>query len=275
MDHLDELENRSVYIIRESYHQFGRMAALWSVGKDSTALVWLCRKAFLGRIPFPVIHVDTGRKFKLMYAFRDQCVRDWGLELIVVRNEKAIAEGVGPDYAPDHVPAAERKLYCCTALKTQALKDCIHEHGFEGLLLGIRRDEHGIRAKERYFSPRDRRFQWDYENQPPELWDQYTSQADEETHIRVHPLLHWREIDIWRYVQREGLPVNPLYFARDGKRYRSLGCETCCSPVESEATSVAEIIHELETTTVAERSGRAQDKEDAYTMQKLRSLGYM
>jgi sulfate adenylyltransferase subunit 2 len=275
MDHLDELENRSVYIIRESYHQFGKMAALWSVGKDSTALVWLCRKAFLGEIPFPVIHVDTGRKFKQMYAFRDQCVRDWGLELIVARNEKAIAAGVGPDYAPDNIPAAERKLYCCTALKTQALKDCIAAHGFEGLLLGIRRDEHGIRAKERYFSPRDRRFQWDYENQPPELWDQYTSQADEETHIRVHPLLHWREIDIWRYVRREGLPVNPLYFARDGMRYRSLGCETCCSPIESEATTVEEIIDELQTTTVAERAGRAQDKEDAYTMQKLRSLGYM
>jgi len=275
MDHLDELENRSVYIIRESYHQFGKMAALWSVGKDSTALVWLCRKAFLGKIPFPVIHVDTGRKFQLMYAFRDQCVKDWGLDLIVARNEEAIADGVGPKSAPEGVPQDERKLYCCTQLKTQALKNCIAELGFEGLLLGIRRDEHGIRAKERYFSPRDRRFKWDYEHQPPELWDQYTSQADEETHIRVHPLLHWREIDIWRYVEREGLPVNPLYFAKDGKRYRSLGCEPCCHPVESEANTVAEIIHELETTTVAERAGRAQDKENAYTMQKLRSLGYM
>ena len=266
MDHLDELENRSVYIIRESYHQFGKLAALWSVGKDSTALVWLCRKAFLGRIPFPVMHVDTGKKFQQMYAFRDQRVREWALDLIVARNEKAIAAGMGP-----HV----NKFECCNQLKTQALKDCIAEHGFEGLLLGIRRDEHGIRAKERYFSPRDRRFQWDYENQPPELWDQYTSQADEETHIRVHPLLHWREIDIWRYVRREGLPGNPLYFARDGKRYRSLGCETCCRPVDSQASTVDEIIEELLTTTVAERSGRAQDKEDTYTMQKLRSLGYM
>jgi sulfate adenylyltransferase subunit 2 len=267
MDHLTELENRSVYVIRESQRQFGKVAALWSVGKDSTTLVWLCKKAFFGQVPFPVIHIDTGRKFREMYAFRDRCVRDWGLNMIVARNEKAIAAGVGPHTG--------NKLDCCSLLKTQALKDCIAEHGFEALLLGIRRDEHGIRAKERYFSPRDRRFQWNYENQPPELWDQYASRADEETHIRVHPLLHWREIDIWRYVQRENLPVNPLYFARNGKRYRSLGCETCCEPVESTADTVEAIIEELETTTVAERSGRAQDKEDAYTMQKLRALGYM
>jgi len=266
MDHLDELENRSVYVIRESHHQFGKLAALWSVGKDSTTLIWLCRKAFFGRVPFPVIHIDTGRKFREMYEFRDQCVRKWGLQLIVARNERALAAGVGP---------SKNKLDCCTQLKTQALKDCIAQHGFEGLLLGIRRDEHGIRAKERYFSPRDRTFQWDYENQPPELWDQYTSRADEETHVRVHPLLHWREIDIWRYIHREGLEVNPLYFARNGKRYRSLGCETCCEPVPSNAATVEEIIEELRTTTRAERAGRAQDKEDAYTMQKLRSLGYM
>lgn len=266
MDHLTELENRSVYIIRESYHQFRKLGALWSVGKDSTTLIWLCRKSFFGRIPFPVIHIDTGRKFREMYEFRDKCVRNWGLQLIVARNDKALAAGVNPK---------KNKLDCCTQLKTQALKDCIAEHGFEALLLGIRRDEHGIRAKERYFSPRDVKFQWDYENQPPELWDQYTSQADEETHVRVHPLLHWREIDIWRYIQRERLEVNPLYFSRNGKRYRSLGCETCCEPVISDASNVDEIVEELLTTTSAERAGRAQDKEDAYTMQKLRALGYM
>ena len=266
MDHLTELENRSVYIIRESYHQFRKLAALWSVGKDSTTLIWLCRKAFLGRLPFPVIHIDTGRKFREMYKFRDDCVRKWGLKLIVARNDKAIAAGVDPK---------KNKLDCCTQLKTQALKDCIAQHGFEALLLGIRRDEHGIRAKERYFSPRNQQFQWNYEDQPPELWDQYTTKADEETHVRVHPLLHWREIDIWRYIQREGLEVNPLYFSRNGKRYRSLGCETCCEPIVSEAASVDDIVAELMTTKTAERAGRAQDKEDAYTMQKLRSLGYM
>ena len=266
MDHLTELENKSIYIIRESYHQFKNMAAAWSVGKDYTTLLWLCMKAFFGRVPFPVVYIDTSRHFQEMYDFRDKCVEKWGLDLIVARNDEALAAGVGP---------SEDKLACCTQLKTDPFKECINEHGFEALLLGIRRDEHGIRAKERYFSPRDKSFKWDYENQPPELWDQYTSQADAETHIRVHPLLHWREVDIWRYIEREKLEVVSLYFAQDGKRYRSLGCTTCCEPVESGACSVQEVLEELETTTVAERAGRAQDKEDAYTMQKLRALGYM
>ncbi len=266
MDHLSELENRSIYIIRESYHQFDRLAALWSVGKDSTTLVRLCQKAFFGRIPFPVVYIDTSHHFPEMYSFRDECVERWGLDLIVARNDAALAAGVNPE---------DEKLNCCTQLKTQALKDCIAEYGFDALLLGIRRDEHGIRAKERYFSPRDLQFRWDYENQPAELWDQYTSQADQETHIRIHPLLHWREIDIWLYTQRENLPANQLYFARDGKRYRSLGCQTCCEPIESEASTIEQVIEELKTSTTAERAGRAQDKEDAYTMQKLRALGYM
>ncbi|MCD6416946.1 MAG: sulfate adenylyltransferase subunit 2 [Planctomycetes bacterium] len=265
MDHLTELENKSIYIIRESYNQFDKIAALWSVGKDSTTLIWLCMKAFFGQVPFPVVYIDTSFHFQEMYDFRDYCVDRWDLDLIVARNDQALAAGMGP----------ENKLECCTALKTQALKDCIAQYGFEALLLGIRRDEHGIRAKERYFSPRDQKFQWDYENQPPELWDQYSARADEETHIRVHPLLHWREVDIWRYIQREGLEVVPLYFAADGMRYRSLGCQSCCAPVASEAATVDEIIAEIETSSIAERAGRAQDKEDAYTMQKLRALGYM
>lgn len=270
MDRLSELENRSIYIIREAYHQFGKMAALWSVGKDSTVLVWLCKKAFFGKVPFPVVHIDTTYKFPEMYEFRDQMVVEWDLDLIVSRNDEAIARGVGP-----HSDSKESKLECCNELKTQALKQCIAREGFEALLLGIRRDEHGIRAKERYFSPRDQQFRWNYEDQPPELWDQYTSQADEEYHVRVHPLLEWREVDVWLYVQREDLPVNPLYYAKDGKRYRSLGCHTCCVPMESEATTVEEFIEEIRTGNTAERAGRAQDKEDAYTMQKLRSLGYM
>jgi len=266
MDHLSELENKSIYIIREARHQFGKLAALWSIGKDSTTLVWLCKKAFFGEVPFPVIYIDTGHHFPEMYEFRDRWAEKWGLDLIVARNDQALAEGVGPETS---------KLDCCTQLKTVALKQCIARYGFEALLLGIRRDEHGIRAKERYFSPRDQQWQWDYENQPPELWDQYAARADEETHIRVHPLLHWREIDIWRYIQRENLTVNTLYFAKNGRRYRSLGCQTCCNPVTSDAATVDQIIRELETSTTAERAGRAQDKEDAYTMQKLRALGYM
>jgi sulfate adenylyltransferase subunit 2 len=267
MEHLSDLENRSIYIIREARHQFANPALLWSVGKDSTALVWLCMRAFFGDMPFPVIHIDTGYQFPEMYSFRDELAEKWGLDLVVWRNEEALAAGVGPNTGS--------KLDCCTALKTNALKQCIAERGHDGLLLGIRRDEHGIRAKERHFSPRDQQFRWNYEDQPPELWDQYTNRAEDEVHLRVHPLLDWREVDVWRYVKRENLPVNSLYFSRDGKRYRSLGCHTCCSPVPSNASTLDEIIQEIETGRTAERAGRAQDKEDAYTMQKLRALGYM
>lgn len=265
MNHLDELENKSIYIIREAYKQFKNIALLWSIGKDSSALLWLCRKAFFGKIPFPVIHIDTSYKFAEMIKWRDKYSKKWDLKLIVGRNEEAIKAGMGP----------KSKLACCTALKTEALKQTIAKHGFKALLLGIRRDEHGIRAKERYFSPRNLEFKWDYKNQPPELWDQYkTKQADEE-HIRVHPLLHWREVDIWEYIKREKIPIIPLYFAKNGKRYRSIGCECCCSPIISDADDIDKIIHELRTTTTSERAGRAQDKESAYMMQKLRSLGYM
>ncbi|HUV38127.1 MAG TPA: sulfate adenylyltransferase subunit CysD [Planctomycetota bacterium] len=267
MDYLDELESRSIYVIREAYAQFKKPALLWSIGKDSTTLLWLARKAFFGRLPFPVVHIDTGYKFPEIYAFRDRYVKEFGLRLVLGKNEQALAAGMGPD--------AVDKLACCTALKTEALKQTIAVHGFEALLLGIRRDEHGIRAKERYFSPRDEEFKWDYKNQPPELWDQFKSSSDDQTHLRVHPLLHWTEFDIWRYVQREKMPVCPLYFAKDGKRYRSIGCHTCCSAVASDADTIDKIVEELRTTTTAERAGRAQDKESDYTMQKLRALGYM
>jgi len=263
---LDELESRSIFIIREAYQQFRNLALLWSIGKDSTTLVWLARKAFFGRLPLPVVHIDTGYKFPEIYEFRDRYSRQWGLRLIVGRNERAMAEGMSP---------AVSKLGCCTALKTEALKQTIAREGFEALLLGIRRDEHGIRAKERYFSPRDRNFQWDYTNQPAELWDHYKNSYEEGTHARVHPLLDWSELDIWRYVLREKMPICPLYLARDGRRFRSIGCHTCCQPVASSAATVADIVVELATTTEAERAGRAQDKESAYTMQKLRAMGYM
>jgi len=172
-------------------------------------------------------------------------------------------------------PTTNDKLACCTALKTEALRMAIEQHKFKALLLGIRRDEHGIRAKERYFSPRDQDFQWNYRNQPPELWDQYKSRQSDQDHIRVHPLLHWTELDIWEYIRREGIPVVSLYLARDGRRLRSIGCETCCAPIASDADTLLKIVEELKITMTAERSGRAQDKESAYIMQKLRSLGYM
>ncbi len=263
---LDSLENQTIYIVRESYYHFRRMAMLWSIGKDSTALLWMVRKAFFGKVPFPILHIDTGYKFPEIYAFRDEYAQKWGLDLRIVRNEQAIAAGVNPH---------KEKFACCTALKTDALRQAIAKFQFQALLLGIRRDEHGIRSKERYFSPRDEQFQWDYRNQPLEMWDQYKSQAESGTHVRVHPLLHWREVDIWSYIRREQIPIVNLYFAKGGKRYRSIGCATCCAPVPSTAETLDQIVEELLSTHTSERSGRAQDKEAAYTMQKLRALGYM
>ncbi|MEK6531950.1 MAG: sulfate adenylyltransferase subunit CysD [Deltaproteobacteria bacterium] len=267
MDHLSALENKSIFIIREAYYRFRNIALLWSVGKDSTTLLWLCRKAFFGKIPFPVIHIDTTYKFPEMYAFRDDYAKVWGLDLIIGKNEESVGSGMGPSRGS--------KLDCCNELKTNALKNTIASRGFKALLLGIRRDEHGIRAKERVFSPRDENFKWNYEDQPAELWDQYKSTTEEDNHVRVHPILHMTEIDIWNYIKRENIPISELYLSRGGKRFRSIGCVPCCSPVESNAGSIDEIIEELKTTKTSERAGRAQDKEDAYTMQKLRSLGYM
>ncbi len=262
---LKDLENRTIYILRETYAEFKRPAVLWSMGKDSTTMLWLCHAAFFGKIPFPVIHIDTGYKFKQMYKFRDEMAKEWGLDMVVAKNEEAIKEGVGPN----------GKLECCTRLKTQALKTCLEDHGFDALILAIRRDEHGIRAKERYFSPRNEDFRWDYRDQPLEMWDQFQGLVGEGTHMRVHPILHWRELDVWEYVRREGIPINPMYFARNGQRYRSLGCEPCTLPIESNAANIDEIVAELKTTKIAERAGGAQDKERIFTMQKLRALGYM
>jgi len=271
MDHLDILESKSIFIIREAYKKFENIALLWSIGKDSSCLLWLVRKAFFGKIPFPVVHIDTGYKFPEMIQWRDEYSKKWNLNLIISQNKKAIHKGMSPN--------GNDKLQCCTQLKTQALKEVIEKYKFKALLLGIRRDEHGVRAKERVFSPRDREFKWNYKNQPIELWSQYQSKKDNDEHIRVHPLLHWTELDIWEYIKRENIPIIPLYFAkkRGGKlsRYRSIGCVPCCMPVESSATNVREIIEELKITKEDERVGRAQDKEKANAMQELRALGYM
>jgi len=265
-DHLSNLERKSISIIREAKAQFKNIAVLWSTGKDSTATLWLCKKAFFGRIPFPVIHIDTSYQFPEIYEFRDRIAKEWNLNLLIAKNEEALREGMSPE---------KNRLNCCTALKTEALKSIIRREGFDALILAIRRDEHGIRAKERIFSPRDENFRWRYMDQPAELWDLYVKPSEDFSHMRVHPILHWTELDVWLYVKREGLPVNPLYFARDGKRYRSLGCMPCTVPIPSNASTIDEIIEELKTTKIPERAGRAQDKERAYMMQKLRSLGYM
>jgi len=269
MNQLDQLESKSIYIIREAYNKFKNVGALWSIGKDSTVLVHLIKKAFFGRVPFPVIYIDTGMHFQEMYDFRDRLAKEWNLNLIISKNyDEAEKLNIGP----------KESFKCCNLRKTESLKKTIREHNFDALFLGIRRDEHGIRAKERYYSPRNEKFQWDYENQPPEMWDQFkTSRDDDNTHLRIHPLLHWTEVDIWNYIKREKLPVNPLYFAsqKDGKwiRYRSLGCKPCTDPIESSAKTIDEIIKEITESKSSERAGRSQDKEKI--MQRLRALGYM
>ncbi|MFC1479299.1 sulfate adenylyltransferase subunit CysD [Planctomycetota bacterium] len=266
-DYLREIEGKAIYIIREAYARFNNIGLLWSIGKDSTALLWMCRKAFYGQIPFPVIHIDTSYKFSEIYEFRDTYAKEWNLDLRIARNEEALEKGMGPEKGT--------KIECCSSLKTQALKDFLADQDLDGILLAIRRDEHGIRAKERVFSPRDEEFKWDYRNQPPELWDQFKGTSSGQDHLRIHPVLHMTELDIWNYIKQENIPMVSLYFAKDGKRYRSIGCETCCEPVDSQADTIDKIIEEIKTTDISERAGRAQDKEDAYTMQKLRSLGYM
>ncbi|MBU2574746.1 MAG: sulfate adenylyltransferase subunit 2 [Elusimicrobia bacterium] len=263
---LRELENESIYIIREAYRKFKKPAMLWSMGKDSCALLWLVRKAFFGRTPFPVVHIDTTYKMPEMIKFRDEKAAQWGLDLVVVKNRAALKAGISP---------ARGKLKCCTALKTHALRELLKKEKYNAVLLAIRRDEEGTRAKERCFSPRGGGFEWDFKDQPPELWDQFQTDSREGAHIRVHPLLHWTEADVWKYIRQENIPVIKLYFAKNGKRYRSLGCLPCTAPINSRAATIDDIILELETILTSERAGRAQDKAGDYAMQKLRVEGYM
>jgi len=244
-----------------------KVAMLWSMGKDSTTLLWLARKAFLGALPFPVVHLDTGCKFEAMYAYREQWAREWGLDLRIVRNQTALDAGMGPH---------KGKLACCGALKTDTFKHAITDLGLKAVYLAIRRDEHGVRAKERFVSPRAADFKWQYQDQPLELFDQYAdAPAEEGGHVRVHPILDWSELDVWEYIRAEKIPVIDLYFAKDGKRYRSIGCRPCTSPIASDAADLDKVIAELQASPAGERDGRAQDKEDEAAMQKLRALGYM
>jgi sulfate adenylyltransferase subunit 2 len=264
MNHLDTIESESIYIIREAFNRIDRLGLLWSFGKDSNVLVWLAKKAFFGHIPFPIVNIDTGKKMPEMYAFRDRYRHEWKLDLVV-----GLCPPIG-EIDPTLPPAARS-----AARKTAGLKQLIKEHGYNALIAGIRRDEEGTRAKERVFSPRGEGGQWDFRDQPPEFWDQYNTDFPAGTHIRVHPILHWSELDIWRYIQRENIPVVNLYYARDGKRYRSLGDHDITSPVESQADTIDKIIAELESTTISERSGRAMDHEAEDSFERLRSDGYL
>jgi len=257
---LKELEEKSIYILREANARFKNIAVLWSMGKDSTTILYLIRKAFLGKVPFPVIHIDNGIDFPESYKFRDELVKKWHLNLIVAKSE------IKPEISG---------FSCCGANKTEALKKVLKEHKFDALIVSIRRDEHSVRSKERIFSPRDKNFRWNYKDQPAELWDDYSSKIENEGHVRIHPLLDWNEIDIWNYIKKEHIPVNPLYFSRNGFRYRSLGCTHCTIPIKSNAKNIDDIIAELKETKTEERSGREQDKEKEYVMQRLRALGYL
>jgi len=263
--HLRELEHQSVYIFREAYKHFDDLCMLWSMGKDSTVLLWLARKAFFGHVPFPLVHIDTSYKIPAMIEYRDRFAKEWGLTLLIGQNKDALANGMNHTLG---------RVTCCTALKTDALKQFLATQSFTGVIMGIRADEEGTRAKERYFSPRDKHGEWDFRDQPPELWDQFKTSFPEGTHIRIHPLLDWTELDIWQYVKLESIPMIDLYFDRgDGTRYRSLGCAPCTLAMKSTAKNVDEIIEELKHSNVAERAGRAQD--EGRGMELLRKDGYM
>ncbi len=286
MSRMDELEEQSVYVLREAYRHFDSLCMLWSIGKDSTVMLWLARKAFAGEVPIPLVHVDTNFKIPKMIEYRDRLAREWGLTMIVGQNEKALAEGM------NHTKG---RLTCCASLKTEALRATLDgtgprvrmdEHGeyvpdwnpqpYNGVIVGARADEEGSRSKERYFSPRDENNDWDVSEQPPEFWNQFKTRFAPGTHVRIHPLLDWTEIDLWVYIAQQNIPITDLYFDRgQGTRYRSLGCAPCTDPIQSTSKTPLEVVEELRTINTPERAGRAQDREDPHALEKLRRDGYM
>jgi sulfate adenylyltransferase subunit 2 len=293
MDTLDKLEARSIYILREAYREFKNLCMLWSIGKDSTVLLYLARRAFFGHVPFPLVHIDTHFKIPEMIEYRNRLAREWKLNMVYGENAEALnRKETYPDGTVD-------RIACCRNLKSEALKRTLsgewtryrmdhalgtyvtdsNKEPYTGVIVGVRADEEGSRSKERYFSSRDKDNEWDIGDQPPELWNQYKTDFAPGTHVRVHPLLDWTELNIWEYIEREKIQVVSLYFNQgEGRRYRSLGCFPCTQPVESDARTVKQIIEELRTgkfSNIAERSGRAQDKEDGGGLETLRREGYM
>jgi len=301
LSHLRYLEAESIHVLREVAAEFERPVLLYSVGKDSSVLLRLAQKAFSpAKISFPLMHVDTGYKFSEMYEFRDWYVREVGAELIVWRNEAAIAARANP--------ADLGTQKCCGFLKTEALLTGLRHHRFDAAIGGARRDEEKSRAKERFFSFRDRFGQWDPKNQRPELWNLYNARVNDRESIRAFPLSNWTELDVWQYVAVEKIPVNPLYFAREreavvrngqiivldgpfgrGQRYgpgaaetverilcrfRSLGCVPCSGAVRSRAASVEDIVEEMLVTRTSERTTRAIDHDADASMEKKKREGY-
>jgi sulfate adenylyltransferase subunit 2 len=264
MTHLDHLEHETIYLMREAFYHLKPLAMLWSIGKDSTAMLWMARKAFFGKVPFPVIQLETEMELEEVYTFRDRVAADWDLDL---RIEMCPLETSMDSTLPPASRAASRK--------TEGLKALLARERYRGILVGIRRDEQSVRAKERVFSPRSALGTWDFRDQPAEFWDQYKIDIPDGWHVRVHPLLHWTEIDIWRYTQRENIPIVPLYLSRNGQRYRSLGEKNITTPIESNASTIDEIVAELERTRTPERAGRAMDHDSEASFEQLRASGYM
>ncbi|WP_246135434.1 sulfate adenylyltransferase subunit CysD [Pararhodospirillum oryzae] len=296
MTHLQRLEAESIHIMREVAAQFRKPVMLYSIGKDSSVMLHLAMKAFYpGRPPFPFLHVDTTWKFREMIAFRDQRMRELGLDLIVHINRDGVRQGIGPI---THGSAVHTDV-----MKTQALKQALDQHGFDAAFGGARRDEEKSRAKERIFSFRTRTHRWDPRAQRPELWRLYNGRVAPGESIRVFPLSNWTELDIWLYIHQENIPVVPLYFARprpvverDGAlilvdderlplapgevpqerwvRFRTLGCYPLTGAIESHATTVPEVIHEMLLARTSERQGRVIDRDGGASMEAKKQEGY-
>lgn len=294
--HLDQLEAESIHIIREAFAESEHPAMLYSVGKDSTVMLHLARKAFYpAPPPFPLLHVDTRWKFREMYQFRDHMVRESGIELLVYTNPEAIAKNINPF---DHGSALHTDI-----TKTEGLKQALDKYQFDMVFGGARRDEEKSRAKERIFSFRTQTHQWDPKNQRPELWNLYNARKRKGESIRVFPLSNWTELDIWQYIYRENIPVVPLYFAKERPvvvrngmllmvddarmkllpgevverrkvRFRTLGCYPLTGAIESDAESLSEIILELIGARSSERQGRAIDADASASMEKKKQEGY-
>ena len=294
--HLKQLEAESIHIIREVAAEFDNPVMLYSIGKDSAVMLHLAIKAFApGKLPFPLMHIDTTWKFREMITFRDELAQRLGLKLVVHTNQEGVAQGVGPF---THGSAKHTDV-----MKTQALKQALEKHGFDAAFGGARRDEEKSRAKERVYSFRDKFHRWDPKNQRPELWNLYNGKVNKGESIRVFPLSNWTELDIWQYIYLEGIDIVPLYLAaerpvveRDGTlimvddermpmepgetpemkmvRFRTLGCYPLTGAVESDATTLPEIIQEMLLTKTSERQGRVIDHDSAASMEQKKREGY-
>ena len=295
LTHLRALEAESIFIMREVAAEFQRPVMLYSIGKDSSVMVRLAQKAFHpGKIPFPLLHIDTTYKFREMIEFRDRFTREIGAKLIVHINQKAIAEGANP------FRLGTQK--CCGLLKTRSLLDALAEGGYDAAFGGARRDEEKSRAKERVYSFRDSFGQWDPKNQRPELWNLFNSRVDKGESIRVFPLSNWTELDVWQYIHLENIPIVPMYFAKmrpmvvrgetlipveqdipllPGEkpemvmcRMRSLGCSPCTGAIRSEADTVPKIIEEMMLVRRSERENRVIDHDQEGSMEIKKREGY-